>query len=337
MARIFIGNIKGPQGVQGPKGDKGDAGATGPAGPMGAVDNTTPIEFTEAEQRANLVSGDAINVLFGKIKKWYADMKNVAFSGIADHLTVHPISRDIDLNTITTPGFYLCAQDSIVNTLQNKPTRHAFFMVVGYHALANNGVYQRIVEYLLSNPKIYFRNSYDNNFGAWHREYSTVDKPTPADIGAASLSMIMDYWASKVLNNVGWYRVAKVVSSNTGQTASCSISVSKTFNNTGAETHKLELINAYNSSVFKSVYDKCIAKNITKIRNVTVGNKEYYIDIYYNTTIANSVFVILNNAMDSRTNHWNMMDFVPVPETATGETVLAELELEDNSWLGGSL
>ena len=74
MARILIGNIKGPQGIQGPKGDKGDTGATGPAGPAGAVDNTTPIEFTEAAQLDNLVSGDAINILFGKQKKWNSNI-----------------------------------------------------------------------------------------------------------------------------------------------------------------------------------------------------------------------------------------------------------------------
>lgn len=339
MARIFIGNIKGPQGVQGPKGDKGDAGATGPAGPMGAVDNTTPIEFTEAEQRANLVSGDAINVLFGKIKKWYADMKNVAFSGIADHLTVHPISRDIDLNTITTPGFYLCAQDSIVNTLQNKPTRHAFFMVVGYHALANNGVYQRIVEYLLSNPKIYFRNSYDNNFGAWHREYSTVDKPTPADIGAASVGELTGCWRAYNFNSVGWHRIAKIGCSQ-NYAFPCEITLKRTFSNNNNECHKMMLINTHNDAVLKPIYDKSGAKLFNKIRCVRYGEgngNAHYIDVYYNGTASNTTSITINDNVNSLNSHWELIEKQIVPETATGETVIAELELEENSWLGGSL
>ena len=37
MARILIGNIKGPQGAKGDKGDKGDTGPQGPAGPQGAT------------------------------------------------------------------------------------------------------------------------------------------------------------------------------------------------------------------------------------------------------------------------------------------------------------
>lgn len=46
MARILIGNIKGPQGIQGPKGDigpqgiQGPKGDTGPAGPKGATGAT---------------------------------------------------------------------------------------------------------------------------------------------------------------------------------------------------------------------------------------------------------------------------------------------------------
>ena len=65
MARILIGNIKGPQGIPGQDGAVGPVGPAGPPGPMGAVDNTTPIEFTDAAQRENLVSGDSIATLFG--------------------------------------------------------------------------------------------------------------------------------------------------------------------------------------------------------------------------------------------------------------------------------
>ena len=42
MARILIGNIKGPQGIQGPKGDRGIQGPQGPAGPQGEKGDTGP-------------------------------------------------------------------------------------------------------------------------------------------------------------------------------------------------------------------------------------------------------------------------------------------------------
>ena len=41
----------------------------GPQGPAGAVDPTTPIPFTTPSVDADMVSGDPINTLFGKIKK----------------------------------------------------------------------------------------------------------------------------------------------------------------------------------------------------------------------------------------------------------------------------
>ena len=90
MARILIGNIKGPQGIPGEKGDKGDVGPRGPAGVPGSVNNTTPIEFTEAARRENLVSGDSIATLFGKQKKWNADINAIAFSGSYNDLTERP-------------------------------------------------------------------------------------------------------------------------------------------------------------------------------------------------------------------------------------------------------
>ncbi len=42
------------------------------------IDTETPT-FTEASTRANIVSGETISTLFGKIKKWFSDLKGGAF------------------------------------------------------------------------------------------------------------------------------------------------------------------------------------------------------------------------------------------------------------------
>ncbi len=44
------------------------------------VSNTT-VTFEEAENRINIFSKDSLSVIAGKIKKWFADLKTVAFSG----------------------------------------------------------------------------------------------------------------------------------------------------------------------------------------------------------------------------------------------------------------
>lgn len=46
----------------------------------GEVGNTVAA-FSDAETRANIVSGEKLTTLFGKIRKWFADLKTVAFSG----------------------------------------------------------------------------------------------------------------------------------------------------------------------------------------------------------------------------------------------------------------
>ena len=63
MAKIKIGNVKGPQGEQGPQGPTGATGATG------QVDPSTPIEFEEHSSYANIESGESIATIFGKLKK----------------------------------------------------------------------------------------------------------------------------------------------------------------------------------------------------------------------------------------------------------------------------
>lgn len=46
--------------------------------------------FTQASTRANIESGETISTGFGKINKWFADLKAVAFSGSYDDLTNKP-------------------------------------------------------------------------------------------------------------------------------------------------------------------------------------------------------------------------------------------------------
>ena len=44
------------------------------------------VEFDEAESRQSLNSGDDINTLFGKIKRFLSDLNPVAFTGISDNI-----------------------------------------------------------------------------------------------------------------------------------------------------------------------------------------------------------------------------------------------------------
>lgn len=56
----------------------------------GEVAEVENPEFTEASERANIVSGESISTLFGKIKKFFTDLKTVAFSGSYTDLSDKP-------------------------------------------------------------------------------------------------------------------------------------------------------------------------------------------------------------------------------------------------------
>jgi hypothetical protein len=59
--------------------------------PNVATNNQAPT-FTQAGTRTNIASGETVSTLFGKIMKWFADLKSVAFSGSYADLTDKPAS-----------------------------------------------------------------------------------------------------------------------------------------------------------------------------------------------------------------------------------------------------
>lgn len=92
------------------------------------------------------------------------------------------IPAKADLNSYTDPGWYICGSSDDVATLSNKPSSHPFSMIVWNSA----GVTQIVFEDMTSGYKIYTRNYYDNVWGSWGRVYTTENKPTYSEIGAAA-------------------------------------------------------------------------------------------------------------------------------------------------------
>lgn len=107
------------------------------------------------------------------------------------HLTTE-IAASTDLNTLTTPGWYKCSVSATAAGLTNCPTKIAFAMEV----LANAGTTQKVYEYSSTGQKIYTRNLYDGTWGAWERLYTTTNKPTLAELGAASSGHTHNYAGS---------------------------------------------------------------------------------------------------------------------------------------------
>lgn len=96
MGKVKIGNFKGPQGETGPQGPAGPRGPEGPQGPMGEVDANTQIVFTQATNRENIASGEKLNIILGKIRKWFADIKGAAFQDVSNTLTTTEAGKVLD-------------------------------------------------------------------------------------------------------------------------------------------------------------------------------------------------------------------------------------------------
>lgn len=62
---------------------------TGKLDKNGDASNTT-VTFTQSNTRENVATGDKLNTILGKIAKYFADLKTVAFTGSYDDLTNKP-------------------------------------------------------------------------------------------------------------------------------------------------------------------------------------------------------------------------------------------------------
>ena len=68
--------------------------------PSSDVSNST-VAFTEAQTRTNIATGETLAVICGKIKKFFADLKTVAFSGSYNDLTDKPTIPTVNNATLT--------------------------------------------------------------------------------------------------------------------------------------------------------------------------------------------------------------------------------------------
>ena len=80
----------------------------------GNIDTKTPT-FTEASTRENIVSGETISTLFGKIKKWFTDLKTVAFSGSYNDLSDQP-TIPTNTNQLTNGAGFITSSGSITGS-----------------------------------------------------------------------------------------------------------------------------------------------------------------------------------------------------------------------------
>lgn len=88
----------------------------------------------------------------------------INITGSARYLSPTYIPENADLNDYTTSGMYYCGSNAVVQTMSNCPTTNAFSLLVEHHA----GAKQTLTEYYITNPRTWFRNYYNGNWGSWY-------------------------------------------------------------------------------------------------------------------------------------------------------------------------
>ncbi|GEM_PF-1204762 len=81
------------------------------------------VTFTEAGTRANIATGEKLAVLLGKIKKYFIDLKTVAFTGSYTDLSNKPTSLPANGgDSDTVDGFHASAFNRVLNGTVNGTT-----------------------------------------------------------------------------------------------------------------------------------------------------------------------------------------------------------------------
>lgn len=125
----------------------------------GAISDTT-VAFTEASARENIVSNEKSSTLFGKVQKWFSDLKKVAFTGSYNDLIDTPSNATSD-----TDGFMSKEDKSTVDSLNStfldkSSARYSFFNLLKWNS-SNN----KIVEIDNRSTPVYYGGNEIVNFG----------------------------------------------------------------------------------------------------------------------------------------------------------------------------
>ena len=152
-----------------------------------AIEELDAPTFTEASSRTNVASGDSVSTLWGKVKKFFSDLKTVAFSGKYEDLATRPLAlastssvylNDLDAITDYTTGrVFINAYDAA----SNKPSNTSGFVMTW----KSSDTYA--VQFAICNlsQKTYVRYKYENGWTSWYETPSAYTS-NPAMDGTAS-------------------------------------------------------------------------------------------------------------------------------------------------------
>lgn len=138
------------------------------------------------------------------------------------------------------------------------------------------------------------------------------------------------------LSSAGWYRVFNVTGGlgRSGSSFTITLHIGRSFTNTTNELHTVTLFANYNNLEFSSEVSKSNALGITKVRYTADGSNNGHIDIYYNLTAENIVYVNFDvhcRPENAYLIRYNAVTPTAVADSPSGETVVTEYTFADNT------
>lgn len=111
----------------------------------GNISDTT-VTFADTTTRANLVSGEKVSVGFGKIKKWFADLKSFAFKNLVNNLTTSTTGSALDASQGKILNDKYDELNQSLGNLSNKQDwkKIGEFRDVNEHVISNIKNYQEL-------------------------------------------------------------------------------------------------------------------------------------------------------------------------------------------------
>lgn len=169
-----------------------------------------------------------------------------------------------------------------------------------------------------------------------------TDKPLIANqgkvlkdaINATNSKNLTSYCVDKPISK-GWYRIARFKNPsstvvNGSATNSLTITIKRVYHNAPPEFHEIKFIGLYNTSEFRSIFNKSQSHGFTKIRHtIDYTNKYAYIEVYYSLGSPNAAAWFLNDVMDALGSKWEAI-FESTEETVDGVTVKSSMDIAAN-------
>lgn len=66
-----------------------------------SISGDVNVEFTEAQSRQSLESGESVKTLFGKLRKWLTDLGTAAFTNSTDYAAASHTQASSTINAMT--------------------------------------------------------------------------------------------------------------------------------------------------------------------------------------------------------------------------------------------